>query len=138
MLSTLPPSNTSSTNSTCLNRSTNWGDTTSVRNYFQKQPFPKFRGESRDYLSFCKEWRETVAPSNDEVFQLREIRRAVPPKIQPDLKNLRTMHEFWATLDEEFGQMMENVSGLVRGLLAFKHSMEARRESSKFMELWRM
>ena len=47
------------------------------------------------------------------------------------------MHEVWATLDEEFGQMMENVSGLVRGLLAFKYSKEAKNESSKFMELWR-
>ena len=88
-------------------------------------------------MSFPKEWRETIAPSHDEVFQLREVRRAVPPKIQPDLKNLRTMDEVWATLDEEFGQIMENVSGLVRGLVAFKYSKEAKDESSRFMELWR-
>ena len=119
MSSTPPLSNTSSTNSLSSNRSTDRGNTTSARSYFQKRPFPKFSGESRNYLSFHKEWRETVAPPNDKVFQLQEIWTAVPPKIQPDLKNLRPMHEVWATLDEEFGQMMENVSGLVCQLLAF-------------------
>ena len=138
MSSTTPPSNTSSTNSVPSNRSLYRGDANAVRIYFQKQPFPRFSGESLDYLSFCKEWRETIAPSHEEFFQLWEIPRAVPAKIQPDLKNLRMMQEVWATLDEEFGQMMENVSGLVRRLLAFKYSNEAKGETSKFMELWRM
>ena len=62
----------------------------------------------------------------------------MPAKIQPNLENLRTMQEFLATLDEEFGQMMENVSGLVRRLLAFKHSKEAKGGTSRFMELWRL
>ena len=97
MSSTPPPSNTSSTNSVPSNRSSDRGDANPAMSCFQKQPFPRFTGESRDYLSFCKEWRETVAPSHEEVFQLQEIRRAVPAKIQPDLKNLRTMQEVWAT-----------------------------------------
>ena len=71
------------------------------------------------------------------VFQLREIRRTVPPKIQPDLKNLNTLDEVWEALDEEFGQMIENVSSLVREMLAFKNSKKAKTKSSKFMELWR-
>ena len=61
----------------------------------------------------------------------------MPPKIQPDLKNLRTMDEVWAALDEEFGQIMENVSSLVRGLVAFKNSNKASNEFSRFMELCR-
>ena len=92
MSSTPPPCNTSSTNSVPSDRSSDRSGTNLARSYFQKQPFLRFSGESPDYLCFHKEWRETVAPSHDEVFQLREIRRAVPPKIQPDLKNLRTMH----------------------------------------------
>ena len=101
MSSTPPPCNTSSTNSVPSGRSLDRSESNFARNYFQKQPFPKFSGESRDYLCFRKEWRETVAPSHDEIFQLREIRRAVPAKLQPDLKNLRTMQEVWSTLDEE-------------------------------------
>ena len=138
MSSTPPPSNTSSTNSVPSDRCSDRGDTNPARSYFQKQPFPRFSGESRDYLCFRKEWRETVSPSHDKVFQLQEIRRVVPAKIQPDLKNLRMMQDVWATLDEEFGQMMENVSGLVRRLLAFKYPKEAKGETSKFLELWQM
>ena len=41
-------------------------------------------------------------------------------------------------LDEEFGQVLDNVSGLVRRLLAFKVSKEAKTESVKFMELSRI
>ena len=62
----------------------------------------------------------------------------MPAKLQPDLKNLRTMNEVWATLDEEFGQLMDNVSGLVRRLMAFKYSKEARGKTNKFMELSRL
>ena len=126
MSSTPPPCSSSSTNSAPSRSSSERSETTFARTYFQKQPFPRFSGESRDYLCFRKEWRETVAPSHDEVFQLREIRRAVPAKLQPHLKNLRTMQEVWSTLDEEFGQMLDNVSGLIRRLLAFKYSKEAR------------
>ena len=62
----------------------------------------------------------------------------MPAKLQPDLKNLRTMQEVWSTLDEEYGQMMENVSGLVRRLLAYKPSKEAKTDTTKFFELWRL
>ena len=62
----------------------------------------------------------------------------MPAKLQPDLENLQTMQEVWSTLDEEFGQMMENVSGQVLRLLAFQYSKEAKGETSKFMELWRL
>ena len=48
------------------------------------------------------------------------------------------MDEVWAVLDEEFGQVLDHVSGLVRRLLAFKVSKEAKTESLKFMELSRM
>ena len=76
--------------------------------------------------------------SHTMVFQLQEIRRAVLPKIQPNRKNLKTMNEVWeALLYEEFGQIMENVSSLVLGLVAFKNSKEAKTESSKLIEFWR-
>ena len=116
-MSTSPmPANTASTNSASLEGSGGRSNISFARSYFQRQPFPKFSGESRDYLAFRKEWRETVTPSHDETFQLCEIRRAVPSKLQPDLKNLRSMNEVWAVLDEEFGQVLDNVSGLVRRL----------------------
>ena len=38
-------------------------------------------------------------------------------------------------LDEEFGQVLDNVSGLVKHLLSIKVSKEARTEALKFMEL---
>ena len=138
MALTPPPSTSSSTNSATLRDSSERSETAFARTYFQKQPFPHFSGESRYYLCFRKEWRETVAPSHDEVFQLWEIRRAVPAKLQPDLKNLRSMQEVWSILDEEYGLMLDNVSGLVRRLLAFKCSKEARGETNRFMELWHL
>ena len=62
----------------------------------------------------------------------------MPSKLQPELKNLRSMDEVWAVLEEEFGQVLDNVSGLVRRLRAFKVSKEAKTESLKFMELSRL
>ena len=52
MSSTPPPCNTSSTNSGPSDRSSERSESNIARNYFQKQPFPKFSGESRDYLCF--------------------------------------------------------------------------------------
>ena len=73
-MSSIPPlSNTSSTNSVPSDRSLERGDATPARSYFQKQPFPKFSGESRDYLCFRKEWRETVAPSHVENYENNPI-----------------------------------------------------------------
>ena len=138
MSSTPIPANTTSTSSASSESSGGRSDSSFARSYFQWQPFPKFSRESRDYLAFRKEWRETVTPSHEETFQLWEIRRAVPAKLQPDLKNLRSMNEVLATLDEKFGQVLDNVSGLVRRLLAFKQSKEAKTESHKFMELIRL
>ena len=102
MSSTPLQANTTSTSSVSSGSSGERSDSSFARSYFQRQPFPKVSGESRDYLCFRKEWRETVTPSYDETFQLPEIKRAVPAKLQPDLKNLRTMNDVWATLDEEF------------------------------------
>ena len=61
----------------------------------------------------------------------------MPAKLQPDLKNLKSMEDVWAVLDEEFGQILDNVSSLVRRLVAFKVSKEAKTEADKFMELSR-
>ena len=135
MSSSPMPASMSSTNSVSSGGSGSRSDNSFTHNYFQRQLFPKFTGESRDYLAFRKEWKDTVTPSHDDTFQLREIRRAMPSKLQPDLKNLRSMDEVWTVFDEEFGQVLDNVSGQVRRLLAFKVSKEAKTESEKFMEL---
>ena len=138
-MSTSPmPANTASTNSTTSVSSGCRNDTNFIQSYFQRRPFPKFSGESRDYIVFRKEWQETVSPSHDESFQLRKIRRAVPSKLELELKNLRSMNEVWSVLDEKFGQVLDNVSSLVRHLLAFTDSREAKTEALKFMELNRL
>ena len=108
------PAAFSSTNSASSGSSGWRSDSRFSRNYFQRQPFPKFSGESRDYFAFRNELKETVTPSHEEQFQLREIRRTMPSKLLPDLKNLRSMDEVWSVLDEEFGQILDNVSSLVR------------------------
>ena len=73
----------------------------------------------RDYLGFRKEWKGTVAPTHDKTFQLRQIRFSLPMQIQPNIKNLKLMKEVWEVLDEELGLVLENVSRLVKSLIAF-------------------
>ena len=74
----------------------------------------------------------------DEMFQLREIRKAVLGYVQSDIKNLKRMEEVREVLDEEFGQVMENVSGLVNSITSIKLPKDAKTESQKFTELARM
>lgn len=124
MLSTPVPVSSSSTNTTSsaqLSVREMSADQSSSRNFIQKQFFPKFSGEMRDYIGFRKEWQETVAPSHDKVLQLWEICKAIPVKIQPDIKNLMTMAEVWKALDKEFRQIMKSVSSLVKDLVALKY-----------------
>ena len=106
-------------------------------NYFEKRPFPKFSGAKRDYPSFRKEWKQCVTPNFKEEFQLREILRAVPKYVEPDLKNIKDMSLVWAYMDEEFGQEMEICSELVANLTSFKFSAGSKSESDKFAELHR-
>ena len=105
--------------------------------YFQKVPFPKFNGTKRNYPSFRREWQETVANFYPEEFQLREIRRALPGYVVPDIKNMRMMVEVWEFLDAEFGQVMEITSELIDSLTQFQFSREAKTESQRFTELHR-
>ena len=70
--------------------------------------------------------RDIPAPGDQES---RACEVAVGPQ------ELEDHEEVWATLNEEFGQLLDNVSGLVRRLLAFKQSKEAKSESHEFMEL---
>ena len=104
-------------------------------NYFKKRPFPEFSGNKRDYPSFHKEWMQCIAPTFQQEFQLREIRRAVPKWVEPDLKNLHDMKEVWRYMDSEFGQVMEICAELVEALITFKFSSAARTEAEKFTEL---
>lgn len=79
---------------------------------FQKQSFPKFSKKQRIYIGLWKEWKEIVAPTQNE-YQFRQIRLAVPTQIQPNIKNLKNMKKVWEVLDEDFGQILKKVSGLV-------------------------
>ena len=106
-----------------------------VQSYFEKRPFPKFTGEKRNYPSFRKEWKECVGLNYAEEFQVREIRRAIPKWIEPEVKNLKAMVDIWKYLDTEFGQEMEICSELIEALTNFKFSVAARSESEKFAEL---
>lgn len=47
------------------------------------------------------------------------------------------MDKVWEALDEEFGQVIEIVSSLGKGLIAFKNSKNARSDSHTFKEPWR-
>ena len=76
---------------------------TGAVHYFQKQPFLKFDRQKRNYPSFRREWTDTVSSSYLVDFQIREIRRNVPKIVEPDLKNLKTMQEVWAFLDQVYG-----------------------------------
>ena len=118
-------------------RSSSDGDGERQQNYFEKRPFPKFSGEKREYPSFRKEWKQCIAPSFQSEFQLREIRRAIPKHVEPDIKNLKTMDQVWTFLDDEFGQPMEISSELVDSLTNFKFSSGAKTEGQKFVELRR-
>ena len=55
MSSSPMPAAFSSTNSASSGSSGSRSDSSFARNYFQRQPFPKFSGESPDYLAFRKE-----------------------------------------------------------------------------------
>ena len=105
--------------------------------YFQKQPFPKFDGQKRNYPSFRREWTDTVSTSYSIDFQIGEIRRNVPRTVEPDLKNLKSMQEVWAFLDQEYGQIMEVTSEMVDSLAAFTFSAAAKTDGMKFVELFR-
>ena len=54
--------------------------------YFERRKFPTFDGKRRNFPSFKKEWRTCIQPSFGVEFQLREIVKAVPKDIQPDIK----------------------------------------------------
>ena len=105
--------------------------------YFQRRPFPVFGGEKREYMSFRKEWKETVGKEFPEEFQLREIRKCVPKEIVPDIKNLPTMTKVWDTLNEEYGQVMDICNEAVHTLTTFKFPSQSKTESLQFRDLYR-
>ena len=103
--------------------------------YFERRKFPTFDGKRRNFPSFKKEWRTCIQPSFGVEFQLREIVKAVPKDIQPDIKNLKTMEEVWQVLAHEYGRPRELVTECIRGLTNFKFT--AKTECEKFVELFR-
>ena len=59
--------------------------------------------------------------------------RRFPTQIKPDIKNLKNIREEWDVLDDDFCQVMENVSSLVKSLLVFRFPKNAKSESQKFI-----
>ena len=96
------------------------GSTVKTDTYFERRKFPSFDGKKRNYPSFKKEWRTCIQPSFGVELQLREIVKAVPKEIQPDIKNLKTMNEVWDLLAEEYGQTEELVTESISSLTDFR------------------
>ena len=103
--------------------------------YFERRKFPSFDGQKRNFPSFKKEWRTCIQPSFGVELQLREIVKAVPKDIQPDIKNLKTMEEVWTVLSNEYGRPSELVSESIHSLTDFRFSSKT--EGEKFVELFR-
>ena len=111
------------------------GSTVKTDTYFERRKFPSFDGKKRNFPSFRKEWRTCIQPSFGEEFQLREIVKAVPKEIQPDIKNLKTMTEVWDVLSQEYGKPDELVTECISSLTDFRFS--AKTEGEKYVELFR-
>ena len=104
---------------------------------FKKRDPPKFDGQRRNFPSFKKEWLMSVTGKLDPTTEVREIRYSVPTVDEPDLKNLHTMEEIWAILDDKYGKVMELSLELIMGLQKFSYSKGARGDSARFTELYR-
>ena len=46
--------------------------------YFEKEKFPSFDGQRRNFPSFKRHWTSGVTPNYDKEFQLRQICNSVP------------------------------------------------------------
>ena len=104
---------------------------------FKKRDPPKFYGLRRNYPSFKKEWLMAVTGKLDPTTEVREIRYSVPTVDEPDLKNLHSMEEIWAILDDKYGKVMELSLELIMGLQKFSYSKGAKGDSARFTELYR-
>ena len=98
------------------------GSTVKSDVYFERRKFPSFDGKKRNFPTFKKEWRTCIQPSFGVELQLREIVKAVPKEIQPDIKNLKTMEEVWNILSQEYGRPRELVTESIRSLTDFQFS----------------
>ena len=111
------------------------GSTVKTDTYFERRKFPSFDGKKRNYPSFKKEWRTCIQPSFGVELQLREIVKAVPKEIQPDIKNLKTMEEVWNVLSREYGRPDELVTECIGSLSNFHFT--AKSDGAKYVELFR-
>ena len=77
-----------------------------------------------------------IHPSLGVEFQLREIVKAVPKDILPDIKNLKTMEEVWTVLSGKYGKPRELVTECISRLTDIKFS--TKNECEKYVELFQM
>ncbi|WP_416879624.1 hypothetical protein, partial [Litorimonas sp.] len=80
---------------------------------------------------------ETVAPYYPQPLQLRELKKCLPSILEPDVKNMKTLAEVWAFLDEEYGKPMEAVAEIISELELHKPSKNAHTEPDIFLEFHR-
>ena len=109
---------------------------TKPQNFHKKLEFPSFEsGKERDYPSFKRKWKATVATAYPDSVQRDIVQDKVPKEIEPEVKNADSMAEVWKILDARYGQP-DIVSGkLIRELLEVKFSSTAKLDCQKFIEL---
>ena len=107
------------------------------QNFHKKLEFPSFEsGQERDYPSFKRKWKATVATAYPNSVQRDIIQDKVPKEVEPEIKNAESMEEVWKILDSRYGQP-DVVSGkLIRELRDVKFSSSAKQDCQKFIELY--
>jgi len=101
---------------------------------FEKLKLPDFDGKRKNYPRFRWEWEETAtASSYPPELELRELQNKLPEVVQAEVMIMKTATEFWSFLDKEYGGRLEMTSELVRSLMHFSPSKEARTDCARFL-----
>ena len=80
---------------------------------------------------------ECVAPKFEKAFQIHEIKKRVPAKIEPDIKNCVKMEEIWKILQDEYQRTVKVCAQAISTLLNLSYSSSARSDVDKFIEMYR-
>ena len=67
---------------------------------YQRDPFPEYKGDIRDYPQFKREWQRCVAPGRDVDWQLQKLEMQTPAEI--NLRNCETLEDAWERLDNKY------------------------------------
>ena len=89
---------------------------------FEKEKFPSFDGQRRNFPSFKRHWTSGVTPNYDKEFQLRQICNSVSERIGDCIKNLRSITKVWEVLNQEYGNQRELVDECIKSLTSIELS----------------